>query len=148
MKVVIQRVSAAEVRVQGKRIGGIGPGLVILVAVLKGDNEEDTRTLCDKIPRLRIFGDEQGRMNRSLIDVQGYLLVVSQFTLAADLRKGLRPGFDSAADPQLAESLYDKLVSDLRHAGHVVETGVFGAMMEVSSTNDGPATFILDTRSD
>ena len=146
MKAVIQRVSAAEVTVRGERVGSIRHGLVILLGVLKGDGEGDVRILHEKIPCLRIFEDEQGRMNRSLIDVKGQLLVVSQFTLAADLKKGLRPSFDPAADPQTAERLYQKLVADLREAGLEVQTGIFGEMMQVTLINEGPVTFILDTK--
>ncbi len=143
---VIQRVSSAEVHIGGEPVGAIGNGLLILLGILKGDGSEDVRTLCDKIPRLRIFGDERGRMNRSLLDTQGSALVVSQFTLAADLKKGLRPGFDPAADPQTAEDLYGQFVAELRDAGLEVQTGRFGAMMQVRLVNDGPVTFILDSR--
>ena len=146
MKAVIQRVSSAEVTVRGEQVGSIRHGLLVLLGVLKGDDEADVRILCEKIPRLRIFEDEQGKMNRSLIEVKGELLVVSQFTLAADLKKGLRPGFDPAADPQTAEALYQKFAADLRHAGLEVQTGIFGAMMQVTLTNNGPVTFILDTK--
>ena len=146
MRAVIQRVSAAEVMVRGERVGSIRHGLLVLLGVLKGDNDGDVRILCEKIPRLRIFEDTQGRMNRSLMEVNGELLVVSQFTLAADLKKGLRPGFDPAADPQTAEALYQKFLADLRLAGLEVQTGIFGAMMQVTLTNDGPVTFILDTK--
>jgi D-tyrosyl-tRNA(Tyr) deacylase len=146
MKAVIQRVSTAKVMVQGKPVGSIQQGLLILLCVLRGDDEEDVRILSEKIPRLRIFEDEQGKMNRSLVEVKGQVLVVSQFTLAADLKKGLRPSFEPAADPQMAETLYQKFVNQLQQSGIGVETGVFGAEMEVTLTNDGPVTFILDTK--
>ncbi len=146
MKAVIQRVSAAHVAVDGKEVGSIGQGLLILLGVLKGDNEADAYILSEKIPRLRIFEDEQGKMNRSLMDIKGQILVVSQFTLGADLKKGLRPSFEPAADPSTAEELYQKFVTELKQTGLIVQTGVFGAKMEVSLTNDGPVTFILDTR--
>ena len=146
MRAVIQRVSAAKVTVRGERVGSIRHGLLVLLGVLKGDDDGDVRILCKKIPRLRIFEDTQGRMNRSLMEVKGELLVVSQFTLAADLKKGLRPGFDPAADPQTAEALYQKFLADLRLAGLEVQTGIFGAMMQVTLTNDGPVTFILDSK--
>ena len=108
MKAVIQRVSTAQVITQGKLSGRIQYGLLVLLCVLRGDGEEDVFLLCEKIPKLRIFEDEQGKMNRSLMDVKGQVLVVSQFTLAADLKKGLRPSFETAADPQTAEALYQK----------------------------------------
>ncbi len=146
MKAVIQRVSAAQVAVDGKEMGSIRQGLLILLGVLKGDGEADTRALCERIPRLRIFEDEHGKMNRSLMDIKGQILVVSQFTLGADLKKGLRPSFEPAADPQTAEGLYQKFVTELQQTGLRVQTGVFGAKMQVSLTNDGPVTFILDTR--
>ncbi len=145
MKAVIQRVSSAQVAVDGKEVGSIRQGLLILLGVLKGDNEEDAHILSEKIPRLRIFEDEQGKMNRSLMDIKGQLLVVSQFTLGADLKKGLRPSFEPAADPQTAQELYQKFVTELKKTGLVVQTGVFGAKMEVSLTNDGPVTFTLDS---
>jgi D-tyrosyl-tRNA(Tyr) deacylase len=146
MKAVIQRVSTAQVMVQGNLAGKIQHGLLILLCVLAGDDERDVRTLCEKIPRLRIFEDEEGKMNRSLMDVQGQVLIVSQFTLAADLKKGVRPSFEPAADPKTADGLYQRFVTQLRQDGIAVETGVFGAKMQVTLTNEGPVTFILDTQ--
>jgi D-tyrosyl-tRNA(Tyr) deacylase len=146
MKAVIQRVSAAQVTVDGKEVGRIRQGLLILLAVLKEDSEADAHILCEKIPRLRIFEDEQGKMNRSLMDIKGQILVVSQFTLGADLKKGLRPSFEPAADSQTAEGLYQNFVAELQKTGLIVQTGMFGAKMQISLTNDGPVTFILDTR--
>jgi D-tyrosyl-tRNA(Tyr) deacylase len=146
MKAVIQRVSLAQVVVDGKEVGSISQGLLILLGVLKGDNETDCHILGEKIPRLRIFEDEQGKMNRSLMDIAGQILVVSQFTLGADLKKGLRPSFEPAADPQTAEELYQKFLTELKQTGLIIQTGVFGAKMQVSLINDGPVTFILDTR--
>ena len=146
MKAVIQRVSTAQVTVDGKEMGSIRQGLLILLGVLKGDSEADAHILCQKIPKLRIFEDERGKMNRSLLDIKGQVLVISQFTLGADLKKGLRPSFEPAADPQTAEDLYQKFVTELQQTGLRVQTGVFGAKMQVSLTNDGPVTFILDTR--
>ncbi len=143
---MIQRVSSAQVAVEGKEVGSIRQGLLILLGVLKGDNEADAHVLCEKIPRLRIFEDEQGKMNRSLMDIKGQILVVSQFTLGADLKKGLRPSFEPAADPPAAGDLYQKFVTELKQTGLMVQTGMFGAKMQVSLTNDGPVTFILDTK--
>ncbi len=124
----------------------INQGLLVLLCILKGDDEKAMSILAEKIPRLRIFEDAEGKMNRSLMEVKGQVLVVSQFTLAADLKKGLRPSFDQAADPKTAEELYQKFVDRLRQMDLVVQTGIFGAMMQVTLTNDGPVTFILDTR--
>lgn len=146
MKAVIQRVSQAEVRVNGERVSAIGQGLLVLLCILKEDTEADLQVVCEKLPRLRVFSDEQGKMNRSLLDVGGEMLVISQFTLAADLKKGLRPSFDRAADPERAKFFYEKAVGGLRKAGVPVRTGVFGAMMQVSLTNEGPVTLMLDTK--
>lgn len=147
MKAVIQRVTRAAVEVDGKTIGQIRTGLVVLVGVAKGDTEADVTYLVDKIPALRIFGDEAGKMNRSLAELGGDLLAVSQFTLLGDTRKGRRPGFDQAADPETARRLFDHFVTALRTTTNLpVATGVFGAHMKVELVNDGPVTFVLDSR--
>jgi len=147
MRAVIQRVAHASVEVDGQIVGRIGAGLVVLLGVAKGDTEADLAYLVEKIPALRIFGDEAGKMNRSLTEIAGGLLAVSQFTLLGDTRKGRRPGFDQAADPSIAKRLFGQFVETLRRtAGLTVETGVFGAHMKVALLNDGPVTFILDTR--
>jgi D-tyrosyl-tRNA(Tyr) deacylase len=146
MRAVIQRVTHASVQVDGQVVGRIGPGLVLLLGVAKGDTEQDLAFLVEKIPVLRIFGDEAGKMNRSLVEVGGAVLAISQFTLLGETRKGRRPGFDLAADPTTAKALYDQFVERLRDAGLTVETGVFGAHMQVELVNDGPVTFVLDSR--
>ena len=146
MKAVIQRVTRASVEVEGRIIGRIGAGLLVLLGVAKGDDERDLSYLLEKLQTLRIFGDDQGKMNRSLVDVGGALLLVSQFTLLGDTSKGRRPGFDLAASPEAARALYEQAVERLRSAGLTVETGVFGAHMQVELLNDGPVTFIVDSR--
>jgi D-tyrosyl-tRNA(Tyr) deacylase len=147
MRAVIQRVSRASVEVEGRTVGEIQSGLVVLVGVAKGDSDRDAGYLADKIPALRIFSDESGKMNRSLAELGGGVLAVSQFTLLGDTRKGRRPGFDEAADPATARSLFERFVAALRATGNLrVETGLFGAHMKVELINDGPVTFILDSR--
>ena len=147
MKAVIQRVTHASVEVDGKVVGKIRTGLLVLVGVAKGDTEADVSYLAEKIPALRIFSDEAGKMNRSLAELGGGLLAVSQFTLLGDTKKGRRPGFDQAADPDTARRLFDHFVDALRNRTDLtVETGVFGAHMRVDLLNDGPVTFILDSR--
>ena len=147
MRAVIQRVATAEVRVGPEITGCIGTGLAILLGVAAGDGAEDVDWLADKIARLRIFADEDGRFARSLVDVGGESLVVSQFTLFASTRKGTRPGFSSAAAPDQAEPLYRAFVERLREcSGRPVATGRFGAAMQVSVTNDGPVTIVIDSR--
>ena len=148
MRAVIQRVIEASVEVESKGISRIGHGLLVLLGVAKGDGESDVCSMVDKVASLRIFADEQGKMNRSLVDVQGQALVVSQFTLLGDTTKGRRPGFDRAALPDLARALYDQVVTGLKARGIPVEIGVFGAHMVVSLQNDGPVTFVLNTRSE
>jgi D-tyrosyl-tRNA(Tyr) deacylase len=147
MRAVIQRVMEASVEVDGKVIGRIGHGLVVLLGVAKGDDESDVRSMADKLGTLRIFADAQGKMNRSLTDAHGQALIVSQFTLLGETAKGRRPGFDGAAAPDLARRLYEQVVAEIKAQGIPVETGVFGAYMIVSLRNDGPVTFVLDTRS-
>ncbi len=146
MKAVLQRVSSASVEVDGQIVGRIQGGLLVLVGVAKGDDESDTRHLVDKILGLRVFSDEQGKMNRSLAEVGGAVLVVSQFTLLGRTSNGRRPSFDEAAPPNHAKQLYERVAADLRSEGIHVEMGVFGAHMRVTLVNDGPVTFVLDSR--
>mgnify|MGYP001177218362 FL=1 len=146
MKVVLQRVGSAQVRVDDAEIGRIGPGLVVFVGVGKEDGSEDVDYMVGKIRELRIFGDDTGRMNRSVVETGGELLVVSQFTLCGDCRRGRRPSFDSAAPPNHARVLYDELVANLRASGLKVATGRFQAMMDVELVNDGPVTLIVESR--
>ena len=148
MKIVIQRVSSASVRIEREEHSAIGPGLLVLVGVEKTDDRKHVETAAVKIVNLRIFPAEPGvdhRMDRSVLDISGEILVVSQFTLAGSIKKGRRPGFDSAAPPERAEELYLALVESLRSRGARVATGVFRAMMKVELVNDGPVTFVLDT---
>jgi D-tyrosyl-tRNA(Tyr) deacylase len=146
MRIVLQRVTRAHVEVGGETAGSIGAGLVILIGVTHPDTQEDADYLASKIIQLRIFPDDEGRMNRSLLDAGGALLVVSQFTLYGDCRKGRRPSFDRAAAPEAARGLYEYFVQRLRSSNVKVETGVFQAEMEVHLVNDGPVTFVLDSR--
>ena len=146
MRAVLQRVTSASVEVDGKIAGRIQQGLVVLLGVAKGDDESDTRYLVDKIRTLRIFADEQGKMNRSLVDAGGGVLLVSQFTLLGRTTNGRRPGFDEAAPPDLAKRLYEQVAAELRASGTPVETGVFAAHMHVALVNDGPVTFVVDSR--
>ncbi len=146
MIALIQRVGAARVEVAGETVGAIGPGLLALVAVQPGDGEAQARRLLERILGYRIFADEEGRMNRSLTDTGGGLLLVSQFTLAADTRSGMRPGFSTAAAPAEAEHWFDRLVELARERHPGVEIGRFGAHMQVHLVNDGPVTFWLEAR--
>ncbi|MBM4126807.1 MAG: D-tyrosyl-tRNA(Tyr) deacylase [Nitrospira sp.] len=146
MKAVLQRVTEASVTVDGVVVGTIEKGLLVFVGVAKGDEESDGRYLAEKIRTLRIFSDERGKMNRSLTDVGGSALLVSQFTLLGQTTNGRRPSFDEAALPGEAKRLYEQLADDLRAHGTPVETGVFGAHMCVSLVNDGPVTFVVDSR--
>ncbi|MGZ9275175.1 MAG: D-aminoacyl-tRNA deacylase [Nitrospira sp.] len=146
MKAVLQRVTRAAVEVDGQVVGRIGAGLLVLLGVAKGDGERDLLYIVEKIQTLRIFADHEGKMNRALGDVVGALLLVSQFTLLGDTTKGRRPGFDLAAPPDEARALYEGTVNRLRAAGVLVETGIFGAHMQVELLNDGPVTFLLDSR--
>ncbi len=145
MKAVIQRVSSAKVEVDGKSVGAIGRGTLVLLGVEKGDTDRDADWLTEKIVGLRFFEDGFGKMNLSLADVQGELLVVSQFTLAGNCSKGRRPSFDTAAPPEEANRLYEYFVAKTRELGVPVATGIFQANMQVTLTNDGPVTFILQT---
>jgi D-aminoacyl-tRNA deacylase len=144
MRALIQRVTEACVEVAGERIAGVGGGLLVLVAAGAGDGAEAPAQLAAKVARLRIFADADGRMNRSIVDVGGEALVVSQFTLYADLRRGNRPGFTGAAAPAIGEQLVDAFCSALRGHGVPVATGRFGAHMRVALVNDGPVTIWLD----
>jgi D-aminoacyl-tRNA deacylase len=146
MKAVVQRVARARVRVDGEEIASIGAGMLVLVGMMKGDSEDEAEKLARKIARFRFFPDDAGKMNRSAIDVRASCLVVSQFTLAADGRAGNRPSFDAAAEPALAEPLYERFVDAFRATGVDVRTGRFGARMEVELVNDGPVTFALEER--
>ena len=146
MRAILQRVTSASVEVEGTVVGQIGTGLLVLLGVAKGDGEADCRYLVEKLRTFRIFSDEQGKMNRSLTDVGGSVLLVSQFTLLGSTANGRRPGFDGAAPPDIARRLYEQVADDLRKAGTSVETGVFAAHMRVSLVNDGPVTFALDSR--
>ena len=143
MIAVIQRVKKASVTIDNKLFSHINQGILVLLGIEKKDTEEQAKFLADKIINLRIFEDIEGRMNLSLADVNGEILVVSQFTLAADCRKGKRPGFDNAAKPELAIPLYEKFIKFVKDQNIQAETGKFGAMMDVSLVNDGPVTFVL-----
>ena len=145
MRALLQRVRQGAVHVDGRMTGQTGPGYVIFLGVGRGDSQQDAAWLAQKTANLRVFEDEQGRFNLSLLDMKGSALVVSQFTLYADCRRGNRPGFEQAAPPQVAEYLYQEYVQLLRAQGIVVETGVFQAHMLVELVNDGPATFLLES---
>jgi D-tyrosyl-tRNA(Tyr) deacylase len=145
MRVVIQRVKQARVEVDGQVTGAIGPGLLVLVGIAKADSEGDAEYLVDKVLHLRIFPDSGGKMNLNIAEAGGSLLVVSQFTLYGDCRKGRRPSFDLAASPQQAARLYDYFVNTARKSAVPVETGVFQASMQVHLVNDGPVTIICDS---
>ena len=146
MRCVIQRVSSASVTVAGQVVGRIGTGLVVLVGVAKDDGETDIAYTASKIRELRVFPDAQGRMNRSVVEAGGSVLIVSQFTLMADVSRGRRPGFDAAAAPEMAQAHYETLIARLRASGLPVETGTFRAIMDVALVNDGPVTIWLDSR--
>ena len=145
MRAVLQRVSSGRVTVGGDAVGEIGRGLVVLIGVAEDDGEDEARWMAAKLCELRIFRDEAGKMNLSLEDVGGSLLLVSQFTLVSDCRRGRRPSFAHAAGPELGERLYRRVAELVRDRGVPVETGVFGARMKVSIDNDGPVSFVLDT---
>jgi len=145
MRALIQRVTEAQVIVGGDVIGQVGAGLLILICAMQGDSDADSAKLAAKISKLRIFRDDQGRMNRSLIDVGGSALIVSQFTLGADTSRGNRPGFSQSAAPDEGRRLYDGFVADFKALGIATQTGQFGADMKVTLTNDGPVTIWMDT---
>ncbi len=144
MRALLQRVSQASVSVNGEITGAIDQGLLVLLGIDKNDNKEAARKLVDKVLAYRVFADSAGKMNRSVSDIQGGVLVVPQFTLSADTRKGLRPSFSSAAAPALARALYDYVVDYARGKCSALSTGEFGANMQVQLTNDGPVTFLLE----
>lgn len=145
MRAVVQRVASAAVRVNREPRSSIGRGLLVFVGVTETDQVEDAGYIATKVRELRIFEDDQGKMNRSVIDVGGEVLVVSQFTLYGDCRRGRRPSFDKAAEPGMARTLYEEVVRALRESGVPVQTGEFRAMMEVELVNDGPVTLLLDS---
>ncbi len=145
MRAVVQRVSRAKVTVNGETTGQIGPGLLVLLAVGQSDSETDVEYLCEKILGLRIFEDEQGKMNRAIGEVGGQMLVVSQFTLYGDVLRGKRPSFDAAAPPQRARELYEQFVVRVSSSGLQCETGQFQEMMDVELVNQGPVTILLDS---
>ena len=146
MRAVVQRVKSSEVSVAGTSVGRIGPGLMVLLGVARDDEPRDAEYLAAKIVHLRIFEDDAGKMNRSLLDCGGAMLVVSQFTLQGDCRKGRRPSFVNAAPPEKGETLYQHFVDQVRGMDVSVETGRFGAMMALSLVNDGPVTLVIDSR--
>ena len=146
MRAVIQRVSNARVVIDGAEHSRIGPGILVLLGVEKEDTPEDAQLLARRISELRIFPDDAGKMNRSVVEAGGRILAISQFTLLGDCRKGRRPSFDGAAPPELARTLYQKFIDEIDGLGIPVSTGVFQAMMDVGLTNQGPVTFILDSR--
>ncbi len=146
MRAVVQRVSQASVTVAGEVVGQIGQGFLVLLGVAEGDDDRDAATLAEKIVGLRVFEDDEGKMNRSLTDADGAMLVVSQFTLLGDCRKGRRPSFVAAAPPELAQRLYETFVEHVRSAGVEVATGRFREHMDVALVNDGPVTLLLDSR--
>jgi len=146
MRAVIQRVTAAHVEVAGDKVGAVGRGLLVLIGVARGDSVADAEYLAEKTAGLRIFEDPQGKMNLALGEVGGEVLAVSQFTLLGDCRKGRRPGFTDAAEPALADTLYNAYVAALRARGLSVATGLFRAEMQVHLVNDGPVTLLLDSR--
>ncbi|MDO5529417.1 MAG: D-aminoacyl-tRNA deacylase [Paracoccus sp. (in: a-proteobacteria)] len=145
MRALVQRAARGKVSVGAETVGEIGPGLVVLVCAMAGDSEAEAVSLARRVAKLRIFRDDEGRMNRSVQDSGGEALVISQFTLAADTRSGNRPGFSSAAPPEIAEALYLRFADALRSEGITVATGRFGADMAVELINDGPVTIWLDT---
>jgi D-aminoacyl-tRNA deacylase len=144
LRAVVQRVAEARVRVEGEAVGEIGPGLCVLLGVGREDDEAAEERLAGRVARLRIFENDEGRFDRSVLDAKGAALVVSQFTLIADTAKGNRPSFSEAAPPELAEPLYERFCAALREVGVPVATGVFGARMRVELVNDGPVTILLD----
>ena len=145
MRLILQRVSEARVLVNQDTVGAIGPGILALLGISRADSTEDADYLLDKLLHLRIFPDEERKMNRSILESGGSLLVVSQFTLYGDCSKGRRPSFDRAAPPEMAQSLYEYFVAGARRSPVPVQTGVFQAMMEVHLVNDGPVTILLDS---
>lgn len=146
MIAVVQRVTSSSVTIDGSVVGAIGPGLNVLLGVAEGDGTTDADYLAAKVPHLRIFEDDHGKMNRSLLDTGGQMIVVSQFTLLGDCRKGRRPSFVHAAQPTLAERLYRHFIDQVKNLGVEIQTGRFGAMMQVRIVNDGPVTLLVHSR--
>ena len=146
MKIVLQRVSEASVEIDEVVVGKIGRGIIILLCVEKGDSIKDVEYLSEKTIYLRVFDDEQGKMNLSLLDINAEMLIISQFSLAGDCRKGRRPGFDKAAEPDLAKKLYLQFIRSVQNKGVKTAEGKFGALMSVNIINDGPVTFILESK--
>lgn len=146
MRAVVQRVVSAEVRVEGEVVGAVGKGLLVLVGVEEGDSQEDVSFISRKVLNLRVFDDSKGRMDLSVTDVEGEVLLISQFTLFGDCRKGSRPSFSRAASPKIAEELYLQLRDRILQGGISIQTGQFRARMEVSSINEGPVTLIVDSK--
>ena len=144
MKALIQRVTSARVEVDGAQIGACGPGLLILICAMQGDTDDMPAKMAAKLSKLRVFHDDAGKMNRSIVDTGGAALIVSQFTLAADTSRGNRPGFSAAAPPDEGRKLYEAFVAEMRALGIACDTGQFGADMQVSLTNDGPVTMMVD----
>ena len=146
MRAVLQRVSSASVTVDSRQVGAIGAGLLVFVGVEQGDEAADVAFVAGKVRDLRVFEDDRGRLNRSVVEAGGSVLVISQFTLLGDCRRGRRPSFDAAAPPDAARRVYEEVVEQLRRDGLPVETGEFQAMMDVALVNDGPVTLLLDSR--
>jgi D-tyrosyl-tRNA(Tyr) deacylase len=145
VKIVLQRVKQADVKIEGQVVGTIGRGICLLVGIEKGDSEADAHYLAKKVAELRIFPDTEGRMNLSIHDIQGEIMAVSQFTLAGSVKKGRRPSFDKAEEPEKAEKLFKYFVELIRQGGLKIETGVFQAIMDVHLVNEGPVTFVLES---
>jgi D-tyrosyl-tRNA(Tyr) deacylase len=145
VKAVVQRVKSAQVAIEGRIVGRIKKGLLVLLGIKPDDTERDVKFLAEKIINLRIFSDEQDKMNLSLLDIKGEILIVSQFTLYGDCSKGRRPSFAKAALPEIAEKLYEQFIQEIKKSGLTTQTGQFGAMMDVELVNDGPVTLILET---
>ena len=144
MKALIQRVKRASVTIDGELYSHIGAGMLVLLGVEKGDTQENADKLAEKLAKLRIYEDENEKMNLSIQDVNGEMLIVSQFTLCGDCKKGTRPSFDNSADPQIAKELYENFIKEVKNYGIKTQTGKFGAMMDVELINDGPVTFMLE----
>ena len=146
MRAVVQRVKSANVKIEDNIIGSIEQGILLLLGVEESDEEKDLDYMCEKVPNLRIFEDENGKMNKSLLDVEGSILVISQFTLLGDARKGRRPSFILAAQPDKAIPMYEKYIANMKEKGIYTQTGEFGADMKVELINDGPVTILLDSK--
>ena len=144
MKALIQRVKSASVEIDGKIVSKIGQGLLVLLGVVEGDEKQNAELLAEKLLKLRIFEDKNGKMNKSLVDIKGEMLVVSQFTLCGDCKKGTRPSFDKSAPPEIANELYEYFVTQIKNSQTPCQTGIFGADMQVSLVNDGPVTFMVE----